>query len=93
MSNDDDDDKIEEFKKSLKGGKVTDSAREILNSLTAREAKVLRMRFGIDLDADHSLEEVGKQFEITRQRIREIEEKALKKLRGRGPDDDGPDAA
>lgn len=55
--------------------------REVLSSLTAREAKVLRMRFGIDMNTDHTLEEVGKQFDVTRERIRQIEAKALRKLR------------
>jgi RNA polymerase primary sigma factor len=53
----------------------------VLESLTAREAKVLRMRFGIDMNTDHTLEEVGKQFDVTRERIRQIEAKALRKLR------------
>ncbi len=59
-------------------GEVT---RDILSSLTPREAKVLRMRFGIDMNTDHTLEEVGKQFDVTRERIRQIEAKALRKLR------------
>lgn len=54
---------------------------DILESLTPREAKVLRMRFGIDMNTDHTLEEVGKQFDVTRERIRQIEAKALRKLR------------
>jgi len=53
----------------------------VLNSLSPREAKVLRMRFGIDMNTDHTLEEVGKQFDVTRERIRQIEAKALRKLR------------
>jgi len=57
------------------------STREALESLTLREAKVLRMRFGIDMNTDHTLEEVGKQFDVTRERIRQIEAKALRKLR------------
>lgn len=57
------------------------ATREILASLTPREAKVLQMRFGIDMNTDHTLEEVGKQFEVTRERIRQIEAKALRKLR------------
>ena len=57
------------------------STREVLGSLTAREAKVLRMRFGIDMNTDHTLEEVGKQFDVTRERIRQIEAKAIRKLR------------
>jgi len=57
------------------------STKEILNTLTPREAKVLSMRFGIDMNTDHTLEEVGKQFDVTRERIRQIEAKALKKLR------------
>ena len=57
------------------------STREVLAGLTQREAKVLRMRFGIDMNTDHTLEEVGKQFDVTRERIRQIEAKALRKLR------------
>ena len=60
---------------------LSDSTREILATLTPREAKVLRMRFGIDMNTDHTLEEVGKQFDVTRERIRQIEAKALRKLR------------
>jgi len=60
---------------------LQETTREILGSLTAREAKVLRMRFGIDMNTDHTLEEVGKQFDVTRERIRQIEAKALRKLR------------
>ncbi len=60
---------------------LSESTREILASLTPREAKVLRMRFGIDMNTDHTLEEVGKQFDVTRERIRQIEAKALRKLR------------
>ena len=60
---------------------LSDSTREILSTLTPREAKVLRMRFGIDMNTDHTLEEVGKQFDVTRERIRQIEAKALRKLR------------
>lgn len=57
------------------------ATHEVLAGLTAREAKVLRMRFGIDMNTDHTLEEVGKQFDVTRERIRQIEAKALRKLR------------
>ena len=60
---------------------LNESTREILSGLTPREAKVLRMRFGIDMNTDHTLEEVGKQFDVTRERIRQIEAKALRKLR------------
>jgi len=60
---------------------LREATREVLGSLTAREAKVLRMRFGIDMNTDHTLEEVGKQFDVTRERIRQIEAKALRKLR------------
>lgn len=60
---------------------LREAMREILSGLTAREAKVLRMRFGIDMNTDHTLEEVGKQFDVTRERIRQIEAKALRKLR------------
>jgi RNA polymerase primary sigma factor len=58
-----------------------DATKQILDSLTPREAKVLRMRFGIEMSTDHTLEEVGKQFDVTRERIRQIEAKALRKLR------------
>ena len=60
---------------------LTEATDDILGSLTAREAKVLRMRFGIGMNTDHTLEEVGKQFDVTRERIRQIEAKALRKLR------------
>jgi len=60
---------------------LREATKEVLGSLTAREAKVLRMRFGIDMNTDHTLEEVGKQFDVTRERIRQIEAKALRKLR------------
>jgi RNA polymerase primary sigma factor len=58
-----------------------EATKDVLAGLTAREAKVLRMRFGIDMNTDHTLEEVGKQFDVTRERIRQIEAKALRKLR------------
>ncbi|MGD8999060.1 MAG: RNA polymerase sigma factor RpoD [Granulosicoccaceae bacterium] len=60
---------------------LREATQGVLGSLTAREAKVLRMRFGIDMNTDHTLEEVGKQFDVTRERIRQIEAKALRKLR------------
>jgi len=60
---------------------LKNATRTILEGLTARESKVLRMRFGIDMNTDHTLEEVGKQFDVTRERIRQIEAKALRKLR------------
>src|ERR1043165_997380 len=60
---------------------LREATHQILASLTPREAKVLRMRFGIDMNTDHTLEEVGKQFDVTRERIRQIEAKALRKLR------------
>jgi RNA polymerase primary sigma factor len=60
---------------------LCEAMRSILDTLTLREAKVLRMRFGIDMNTDHTLEEVGKQFDVTRERIRQIEAKALRKLR------------
>lgn len=60
---------------------LRDATTDVLGSLTAREAKVLRMRFGIEMNTDHTLEEVGKQFDVTRERIRQIEAKALRKLR------------
>ncbi|PIQ10410.1 MAG: RNA polymerase sigma factor RpoD [Hydrogenophilales bacterium CG_4_9_14_3_um_filter_59_35] len=60
---------------------LREATKEVLESLTPREAKVLRMRFGIEMNTDHTLEEVGKQFDVTRERIRQIEAKALRKLR------------
>jgi RNA polymerase primary sigma factor len=60
---------------------LREATTEVLEGLTAREAKVLRMRFGIEMNTDHTLEEVGKQFDVTRERIRQIEAKALRKLR------------
>ncbi|MGB0845994.1 MAG: RNA polymerase sigma factor RpoD [Thiolinea sp.] len=60
---------------------LSEVTRDVLSSLTSRESKVLRMRFGIDMNTDHTLEEVGKQFDVTRERIRQIEAKALRKLR------------
>ncbi|MES2212574.1 MAG: sigma-70 family RNA polymerase sigma factor, partial [Pseudomonadota bacterium] len=83
---------------------LREAIHRILEGLTAREAKVLRMRFGIDMNTDHTLEEVGKQFDVTRERIRQIEAKALRKLRQPsrseelrsfllGDDDDESDAA
>ena len=63
------------------GEGLKEATRDVLGGLTAREAKVLRMRFGIDMNTDHTLEEVGKQFDVTRERIRQIEAKALRKLR------------
>jgi RNA polymerase primary sigma factor len=55
--------------------------KEVLDSLTPREAKVLRMRYGVEMSTDYTLEEVGKQFDVTRERIRQIEAKAMNKLR------------
>ena len=60
---------------------LREATRSVLAGLTARESKVLRMRFGIEMNTDHTLEEVGKQFDVTRERIRQIEAKALRKLR------------
>lgn len=66
---------------SATGEGLKEATKGVLSGLTAREAKVLRMRFGIDMNTDHTLEEVGKQFDVTRERIRQIEAKALRKLR------------
>ena len=60
---------------------LRETTHSVLAQLTPREAKVLRMRFGLDMNTDHTLEEVGKQFDVTRERIRQIEAKALRKLR------------
>jgi len=67
--------------KNATEGSLHFATDDVLSSLTAREAKVLRMRFGIGMNTDHTLEEVGKQFDVTRERIRQIEAKALRKLR------------
>ncbi len=66
---------------SATGEGLREATQNMLSGLTSREAKVLRMRFGIDMNTDHTLEEVGKQFDVTRERIRQIEAKALRKLR------------
>jgi len=66
---------------SATGSGLHEATKDVMAGLTAREAKVLRMRFGIDMNTDHTLEEVGKQFDVTRERIRQIEAKALRKLR------------
>ena len=87
---DDDDSHLGDFIEDTNASSPIDSAtetglvetvRDVLAGLTPREAKVLRMRFGIDMNTDHTLEEVGKQFDVTRERIRQIEAKALRKLR------------
>ncbi len=75
------DQNIESPSDSANVSALREATRDILEGLTAREAKVLRMRFGIDMNTDHTLEEVGKQFDVTRERIRQIEAKALRKLR------------
>lgn len=72
---------IESPDSSATNKNLADATEGILESLTARESKVLRMRFGIGMNTDHTLEEVGKQFDVTRERIRQIEAKALRKLR------------
>ncbi|MGI1679890.1 MAG: RNA polymerase sigma factor RpoD [Cellvibrionaceae bacterium] len=72
---------IESPVESATGEGLTEATKDVLSGLTAREAKVLRMRFGINMNTDHTLEEVGKQFDVTRERIRQIEAKALRKLR------------
>jgi len=66
---------------SATGEGLREATRDVLAGLTPRESKVLRMRFGIEMNTDHTLEEVGKQFDVTRERIRQIEAKALRKLR------------
>ncbi|OSI13252.1 RNA polymerase sigma factor RpoD [Neisseria canis] len=87
---DDDDSHLGDFIEDINNVAPSDAAmysslrevtKDVLESLTPREAKVLRMRFGIDMNTDHTLEEVGKQFDVTRERIRQIEAKALRKLR------------
>jgi RNA polymerase primary sigma factor len=60
---------------------LRDVVKDVLDSLTPREAKVMRMRFGIEMTNDHTLEEVGKQFDVTRERVRQIEAKALRKMK------------
>lgn len=87
---DDEDSHLGDFIEDLTVSSPVDSATssslkettgQVLAGLTPREAKVLRMRFGIEMNTDHTLEEVGKQFDVTRERIRQIEAKALRKLR------------
>ncbi len=67
------------------GAGLKQASSDILSTLTPREAKVLKMRFGIGMNTDHTLQEVGKQFDVTRERIRQIEAKALRKLRSPKP--------
>ena len=66
---------------AVQNASLSETVKQVLDSLSPREAKVLRMRFGIEMQSDHTLEEVGKQFDVTRERIRQIETKALRKLR------------
>ena len=75
------DDNVQSPMDSATSSSLGGKTRDVLGSLTPREAKVLRMRFGIDMNTDHTLEEVGKQFDVTRERIRQIEAKAIRKLR------------
>src|SRR6187399_1727207 len=75
------DQSIESPVEAATGTGLHETVRDVLGGLTPREAKVLRMRFGIEMNTDHTLEEVGKQFDVTRERIRQIEAKALRKLR------------
>ncbi len=75
------DQRVESPVESATNSGLGETTHDVLSSLTPREAKVLRMRFGIDMNTDHTLEEVGKQFDVTRERIRQIEAKALRKLR------------
>ena len=75
------DQRVESPVESATNSGLGETTSEVLSSLTPRESKVLRMRFGIDMNTDHTLEEVGKQFDVTRERIRQIEAKALRKLR------------
>ena len=75
---DDEDSHLGDF---IEDTSLRETTHSVLAQLTPREAKVLRMRFGIDMNTDHTLEEVGKQFDVTRERIRQIEAKALRKLR------------
>ncbi len=77
----------------LKDGRDKEKIKAILSKLSAREAKVLREKLGNNLQRISSLEELGKHFKVTRKRIQEIEERTLKKLKGKGPDDDGPSIA
>lgn len=72
---------VKSLEQSYSEGQLKEKLDEVLSSLTPLEANVLRMRFGIDMDTDHTLEEVGKKFDVTHERIRQIEAKALRKLR------------
>ena len=69
------------YKRQAVKSSLRDTTTRILSSLTPREERVLRMRFGIGMNSDHTLEEVGQQFSVTRERIRQIEAKALRKLK------------
>ncbi|MCL4379979.1 sigma-70 family RNA polymerase sigma factor, partial [Candidatus Dependentiae bacterium] len=73
--------KIDANAEAVASNDLKERVREVLKTLTPREEKVLKMRFGIDVASEHTLEEVGKDFSVTRERIRQIEVKALRKLR------------
>ncbi len=100
MSDEEDIDKGSPEIPKTNGIELDATTKEILSTLTPRELKVLRARFGVDLAKNHSVEEIDKQFEVTRERIKAIEEKALSNLRTKrgddsddDPDDDDPDDA
>ena len=75
------DDRVQSPDEKLEEDNIKEAARELLSQLNPREAKVLCMRFGIDVNTDQTLEEIGKQFDVTRERIRQIEARALRKLK------------
>jgi DNA-directed RNA polymerase sigma subunit (sigma70/sigma32) len=81
------------LKKYMAAGGLDESVDEFLAKLTAREVKILRTRFGFNSEQQQSLEDLVNNFDVSRERIKEIEERALRKLRGRDPYDDGPDVA
>ncbi|WP_188150426.1 sigma factor-like helix-turn-helix DNA-binding protein [Teredinibacter waterburyi] len=90
----DNDKEIEsKIKKLLESGRLKESTKKVLRSLTAREAKVIRERLGWDVSSNESLEEIANRYEITRKKIKQIEDKALKKLRNRDPNNDDPETS
>lgn len=85
--------KEKRFVSCIKNGELTEEGKRLLSEISTTEAKYLREKYGAQLDSASTLEGTSEQFDVTRKRIKEIEKKALKKLRNNNPDGDGPDVA
>jgi RNA polymerase primary sigma factor len=88
-----DEEKERKFINCIENGLITEEGNQILSELSSNEAKYLKEKYGSLLDNNSTLEDISKQLDVTRKRIKEIEEKALKRLRNNKPDGDGPDVA